>query len=224
MLDYNLPIPGSPGVDPPGYNPPLMHRPPRRSVTGVASSHLNKPTPGETRPRHYHPWPHSALHPMPLNLPPLSNEGRKRDVNFNIRQGGGTQVSLSPVCSVSTWNTMGLSAYSLEASASVRRNKVRANICSILDNSDILCIQETKLNENEGDAGQGALAGLRVDSVVYYSNRKRGSAGVATLIRRDFACKHLITRISLPPLLNGFALALRFVPIAQDAPAFTVVN
>ena len=118
---------------------------------------------------------------------------------------------------------MGLSAYALEASAE-RRRKVRANICSILGNSDVLCIQETKLNKNEGLSGQGALAGLKVDSVVYYSNLQRGSAGVATVIRRDFACKHLITRLALPPLLDGFALALRFVPIAQDAPAFTVVN
>ena len=119
---------------------------------------------------------------------------------------------------------MGLSAYALEASSAERRRKVRANICSILGNSDVLCIQETKLNKNEGLSGQGALTGLKVDSVVYYSNLQRGSAGVATVIRRDFACKHLITRLALPPLLDGFALALRFVPIAQDAPAFTVVN
>ena len=119
---------------------------------------------------------------------------------------------------------MGLSAYALEASSSERRRKVRANICSILGNSDVLCIQETKLNEKEGSSGQGALSGLKVDSVVYYSNLKRGSAGVATVVRRDFASKHHITCIDLPPLLDGFALALRFVPIAQDAPAFTVVN
>ena len=119
---------------------------------------------------------------------------------------------------------MGLSAYTLEVSSSVRRRKVRANICSILGNSDILCVQETKLNVNEGTSGQGALSGLKVDSEVYYSNLKRNSAGVATVIRRDFACKHLITRIALPPLLDGFALALKFVPIAQDAPSFIVVN
>ena len=141
-------------------------------------------------------------------------------------QGEILEVShrLFPTVSINSWNATSLSLYPQDVAGKVRQGAVSTNLGRLCSSAPINCIQETKCNSCEGDFGQGAISRLVKDCKVFYSNDRRGSAGVATLVKTSFLEKHDTEVVKLAPILRGHALAIKFVPKDNSHKPFTVFN
>ena len=141
-------------------------------------------------------------------------------------QGENLEVShrLFPTVSINSWNATSLSLYPQDVAGKVRQGAVSTNLGRLCSSAPINCIQETKCNSCEGDFGQGAISRLVKDCKVFYSNDRRGSAGVATLVKTSFLEKHDTEVVKLAPILRGHALAIKFVPKDNSHKPFTVFN
>ena len=89
----------------------------------------------------------------------------------------------SPHCSVVSWNLNGMCAYTKDKNSKgkIGAKRVKENLSHLLKRFDIICLQETKLNPNEGAVGKGVLGKyFAPSSVPFYSNLKAGKAGVGS--------------------------------------------
>jgi exonuclease III len=85
---------------------------------------------------------------------------------------------------------------------------VVTNFNKLIASADVSLIQETKCNSAEGDFGNGVLSRMAAGCEVFYSNSKKGTAGVATLVRLSFLELNVVTKVKLDPCLRGYVLAL----------------
>ena len=115
-------------------------------------------------------------------------------------------------------NVRGFQAYGKVARTSQHTGKA-TNALSLSSKHDITLFQETNFLDREDNQLKKILPpGYKA----YYSCLNANAAGVATVVSPTLASSHTISKIPLPPLLQGYALCLRFT--ASDGLAFTVLN
>ena len=131
---------------------------------------------------------------------------------------------LSPSVSINSWNATSTSCYALDPVGRVRKAAVATNFNKLSASADVTLIQETKCNSAEGNFGKGALAKMATGCDVFYSNAKKGSAGVATLVRHSFLEFNVVTKVKLDPCLKGYVLALLITPMDAVLKPYTIFN
>jgi exonuclease III len=132
--------------------------------------------------------------------------------------------SLSPSVSINSWNATSTSCYALDPVGRVRKAAVVTNFNKLIASADVSLVQETKCNSAEGDFSKGALNRMAAGCEVFYSNSKKGSAGVATLVRHSFLESNVVTKVKLDPCLKGFVLALLVTPKDAMLKPYTIFN
>ena len=133
-------------------------------------------------------------------------------------------LGLVPFPRLATYNVNSLSQYANTPDSLARRHNIISNIKSLLKKADIICLQETRLRQND----HGALCGALPSCLVLHAPGPNGRAGVAIIVNQRYHDAYHVA-INTPTQLSGDSrgnlLSTIFTPREQTKGLeFQVIN
>jgi len=130
-----------------------------------------------------------------------------------------------PHPTITTLNVNGLSAHSVERSSKTarRHRNIIGIITTLLQTSDILCLQETKLGANDSNA----LKLYFPHHTIHYNNDRINHAGTIIITSPSITNRYHLRPIILPATAKGRVQALAYLPKPQHQTTslpFQVIN
>ena len=123
---------------------------------------------------------------------------------------------------ITTYNVTSLSAYAKRGNdpTGQRFTKIIITLSILIASCDILCLQETKLNEKD----QISLKAQFPNQEIYYNNFNRSKAGTVIIINKTVLKNYSVKEITPPNGAIGYTQLIRLVPKANDSLSYNVIN
>ena len=160
---------------------------------------------------------HSRLAPTwadivhPAARPPFTRPSRRTGRANN--DAHKVDLDLLFYLSYVSYNVNGLSAYPTTMEGRLRQKRILDNIRALCKKYDVVCLQETKLMLLDTSFFERIFPNYKI----FYSNLRRGKAGVITIVSPTVAKTHVLRQVSLDARLSGYALALHIShPVKGD--------